>query len=307
MLIKALSEDQSAVIVAIEARALIQEISDRLLPYPPALRHLAQAIIGAGLLQGLSDWEDDEKLELQWSTVGPFGSLCADVLGSGKVRGSLANLRPDVFDFEQGLGSGLLQVRRRSLGGVTTTGLVEAKGNVVEDLLSYLKESEQKYCSLQIHIQIEWDQEAENKGTSQPFKIVDAVGYLIHILPQDSEVQQSAFVELWKQRMNIMGPLSEWAIPKDSSEATKFMIELLTVGSKPKMSSPKSIMLYCTCNEERAKRAIALLNSDDRKSILLDSNENTIDLKCEFCGKNYRIAGDEVGDDGDLDAGKDAG
>jgi len=293
-LLKALSEDKSAVIVAVEARALIQELGKRLGAFPPPLKHLGLGLLGASLVHALSDLQDNEKLELQWRTAGNFGHLCADVLGSGRLRGTIGQPRAEVFNFDEGLGAGLLQVRRSRKKGVPTTGVVQAKGSVVEDIVQYLQDSEQKPCALNLHVKIEWDEEAEKRGEETPFRVVQAVGYLIHVLPQDTDATRDAYADLWAQRMKVMGPLSEWAIPENSKAALRFMVDLLTVGSKPSLSKVQPLNLYCTCNEDRAKRALALLSPRERNSLLEEeATKENIELKCEYCGETYLIAVDE--------------
>jgi molecular chaperone Hsp33 len=291
--IKALSEDHSAVIVAVEGRELVSELGRRLKAFPASLRHLGQALLGVTLLQAMSDAMDDEKIELQWHTPGAFGNLYADSLGTGRLRGTIQEPQAEIFDFSEGLGEGLLQVRRTKPGGVTTTGLVEARGSVAEDLVSYLQDSEQRSCGMRLNVKIERDLEVEARGDERPFKVTQAAGYLVHVLPQNDEKTKEAFLQLWHQRMNVMGPLSEWAIPADSEEALRFMIHLLTVGSKPQYEKPVSLGIYCTCSEERAKRALALLSPRDRKDLTPDDKSaKPIDLTCEYCGRTYLIGAD---------------
>ena len=291
--VKALAEDRSAVIVAVEARELVAEVGRRLKAFPTSLRHLGQALLGVTLIQAMSDGEDNEKIELQWHSPGAFGNLYADSLGTGRLRGTIQEPRAEVFDFSEGLGQGLLQVRRTKPGGITTTGLVEALGSVAEDLVAYLQDSEQRSCGMRLNVKIERDLDAEARGEERPFKVTQAAGYLVHVLPQNDEKKKQELLQLWHQRMKVMGPLSEWAIPADSEEALRFMIHLLTVGSKPQYEKPVPLGIYCTCSEERAKRALALLSPRDRRDLSPDTEtKEPIDLMCEFCGRTYLIEAD---------------
>jgi molecular chaperone Hsp33 len=292
--IKALSEDNSAVIIAVEARELVAEVGRRLKTYPVSLKHLGQALVGVTLLQAMSDTDDGEKLELQWHAAGLFGHLYADSLGSGRLRGTIQKPQAEVFDFNEGLGAGLLQVRRTKPGGVTTTGLTESTGSVAEDIVTYLQDSEQRSCGMRVHVKIERDLEAEARGDAFPFRVTQAAGYLVHVLPQTDAAKKEAYMQLWHQRMNVMGPLSEWAIPENSQEALNFMVHLLTVGSKPEYFEPVPLRLYCTCSEDRAKRALALLSADEKQGLSVEQGNasDAIELKCEYCGRSYLIAAD---------------
>jgi molecular chaperone Hsp33 len=294
--VKALSEDRSALIVAVEAREMVGELGRRLRAFPPSLRHLGQGVIGATLVQAMSDTDENEKLELQWRVAGAFGHLYADVLGTGRLRATIHRPQAEVFDFSEGLGAGLLQVRKTQPGGLTTTGLVEAEGRVAEDLVKYLLDSEQRSCGIRLNVKIERDLEAESRGDPFPFRVTQAAGYLVHVLPQNDPAQREAYVQLWHQRMGVMGPLSEWALPENSDEAVHFMVDLLTVGSKPQYFATAPIDLYCTCSEDRAKRALTLLSPRERRDLAtadaLQTSSDKVEVTCEYCGQAYRIAVD---------------
>ncbi len=91
-----------------------------------------------------------------------------------------------------------------------------------------------------------------------------------------------------------MGSLSEWALPESPDEAVKFMIHLLTVGSKPQYFQTRPLELYCTCSEERAKRALTLLTPRERNELSDKSGEEnpSFEITCEYCGQSYRIGAD---------------
>jgi len=46
----------------------------------------------------------------------------------------------------------------------------------------------------------------------------------------------------------------------------------------------KELKLYCTCSEERAERAVALLQSPGQPD---DEGPHTV--RCEFCGVTYKV------------------
>ncbi len=289
---KSLSEDQSAVIVAVEARALVEDISKRISAFPPAMKHLGEAVLAAALMYALGDTSEEEKLELQWKCAGPFGHLYADMLGAGRVRATIQNPRPEVYDFNHNLGAGLMQARRVKGDFPANTGIVKSVGVVGEDVVSYLRDSEQKDCLLSIYVKIEWDKEAEARGALRPFKVVRADGFLINILPQSDASKKEDYISLWKQRIGVGGPLDEWAMPTDSSEALRFIFHILTVGSKPTLYKKESLSFDCTCSEDRAKRALSLLSVREKAEMSKNDEGITLDvlpITCEYCGNVYRI------------------
>jgi redox-regulated HSP33 family molecular chaperone len=291
-IVKALSEDQTVVIVSLEARSLVQELAERLGAYPPSIVHLGQACLGALLLQALTDTDEDEKVELQWNCAGPFGHLYADALGTGRVRATIHKPQAEVQSLHESLGVGVLQVRRLSRDGTPKgTGIVTAQGRVAEDLVDYLDKSEQRSCGMNLSVQVAWDQEAADAGRA-PFKVSEATGYIVHVLPQEREGLKQQLLEGWHERMRVMGPLSSWAIPEDSTTAAEHILSLLTVGSKPKIHLKKGVELFCTCSSDRAERALALLTPRERQGLVSDEDKvsNTVTMTCEYCGVVYKLA-----------------
>lgn len=290
---KSLSEDKSALLVTVEARALVEDIAKRVKAYPPAIKHLGEGVVGAILLHALGDTSEEEKLELQWRASGPFGNLFVDVLESGNVRGTIQNPRPEVYDFNQDLGDGLMQVRRVKEKTLSSTGIVQSQGKVAQDLVDYLNNSEQKSCLMNLFVDIDWDDEAAKKGDPTPFVVRRAEGFLIHILPsQDPKIKLEDYIRLWMQRTDVAGPLSQWAVPEDSVEkAHAFMLHLLTVGSKPSAYGIEGVNFECTCSEQRAERALALLSERERDH-LAEENEGKekVEIRCEYCGEQYDVA-----------------
>lgn len=300
---KAVAEDGSAVIATVEMSKIVDEVARRVKAFPPATKHMGEALIASALLRALGDTSEDEKVELQWKCVGSFGSLYADALPAGGFRASIQTPQPEVFDFEQNLGPGLMQVRRMRAGTPAYTGIVKSDGDVKDDVLGYLLQSEQKTCLLETHVHIEWDKEAEAAGNELPFKVVRADGVLIHILPQSQKGLLEQYVKLWEQRKSVCGPLATWGIPADSKQAVKFMTQLLTVGSKPSFVQEESLSFQCTCSAERAENALKLMDEADGKSAEKNSEkqsekkskkkpekkpEKQTEIRCEFCGTTYR-------------------
>jgi redox-regulated HSP33 family molecular chaperone len=284
---KALSEDKTAVISAIDLTPVVQEMLDRCDDFPASLNHRAQACLGALLLQSLSDTDENEKFELQWHSTGDFGNLFADALGTGRIRSTIQRPKAEVASLKVSLGPGVLQIRRSLGTALKSNGLVQSKGWVAQDLVAYLRQSEQRNCGLNLHVGFE-----EQSG-QEKLKVQAAVGFLIHVLPVDHQMHSSSdpleLSELWDHRMKIMGPLSEWKLPSDPQASTQSMIEWLTVGSKPLALQSYPIGLYCTCSEERAARAVGLLTPREKNWMLKDHNEEVFEVNCEYCGAVYKL------------------
>ena len=206
---KCISKNNEAVVYALDATALVQESMERLQCWPPATKHVGQAMMAAILLQALTDAEDNETVALQWSSDGPFGHLFTEARNYGQVRGTIQHPRPNVADFETGLGPGIMQVRR-SRGRLSRNSVVRSAGDVSTDIVEYLEKSEQRSCGLNLSVQIEW-----NEDSSSKFQVRSALAYLIHILPQPDEQKMNAALLRWDRQMHALGPISRWLLPAD--------------------------------------------------------------------------------------------
>ncbi len=293
---KVLSEDKTAVISAVDLTPILQSRVDQTDDFPASLNHLGQGCLGAVLLQSLSDTDENEKVELQWQSTGPFGNLYADALGTGRIRGTIQKPKAEVASLKVSLGPGIFQVRRSQGKDLKSTGLVQSTGRVAQDLVAYLRQSEQKICGLNLHVGMEMS-EKENR-----LIVSGAVAFIIHVLPSEGSKMESAELsELWEHRMRVMGPLNEWKLPDAPEESTRSMIEWLTVGSKPLPLRSYPIAAYCTCSEERAARAVGLLTTREKNWILSGEgkpsekkNSETVEINCEYCGAVYKLSRENI-------------
>lgn len=282
---KVLSENGEAVVYALDATHLVQESMERLQAWPPATKHLGQAMMAALLLQSLSESEDNETISLQWMGDGPFGHCYAEARNYGESRATIQNPRPPVTDYETGLGAGLLQVRR-ARGGAATTSVVTSTGSVSEDIVEFLEKSEQKNCGINLSVQIDWDETDRTR-----FRVVEARAYMIHILPQPTEQKLNDALVRWNRQMLTLGPISRWQLRED--QATLDMLRLITGEPEPKLVMTQRVAFSCNCSEDRAARALALLETQEEKEGVFQPVAAT-EIRCEYCGRTYTLGSAEA-------------
>jgi molecular chaperone Hsp33 len=284
-LIKAVAENGEAVVYALDATDLIQESMVRLNAWPPATKHLGQGMMAALLLQALSDAEEKDSLSLQWMCEGPFGHCYAEAKNYGESRGTILHPRPNVQDYETTLGEGVLQVRR-SRAGFATTSVVASVGDVSADIVEYLEKSEQKNCGINLSVQIDWNEE----GAVVPFKVRSALAYLVHILPQPTEQKFNDALVRWNRQMLDLGSISRWSLREN--QLTLDMLRLITGEEEPTVVMNQSVRFRCNCNEDRAARALALLETQEESEGLVLIPET--EIRCEFCGRTYTVASEKA-------------
>ncbi|RZA05158.1 MAG: Hsp33 family molecular chaperone HslO [Proteobacteria bacterium] len=279
-LLKSISASKEVVIYALDATDLVQESMERLSSFPTATNHVGQAMMASVLLQALSDSEENETFSLQWMCPGPFGHVYAESRNYGEVRGTIAEPQAAITDYATGLGEGLLQVRRAK-GPIATTSVVKAKGSISLDVVEYLEQSEQKNCGIGLSVQVGWADEAKTQ-----FKVTQAWGYLVHVLPQDTEEKMNAVLLRWDRQMEALGPVSQWGLRPDHT--TLDMVRLLSSEADPKIVMNQRVIFSCNCSEDRAARALALLETQEQKEGVQLVTPVT-EIRCEFCGRIYKV------------------
>ncbi len=279
---KTLNSRGEVLIIAVEARALLQSQMDRIKATPSAMIHLGQAMMSALLLQGLTDPSDNDKVQCAWLVKGDFGHLYAEAMGTGRVRGTLGNAQAGAELLGKALGPGLLQVRRHH-AGTLATGMIESTQQVSTDLVEFLEKSEQRLCGTNLSVKVEWDEAKAQAGYALPFFIKSAHGFLVHVLPQESDLRKVQVMQSWDAQIRVLGAISQWKLSDEPAAATNEMIEMLAMEQDLPSIYAGDVELYCTCSEERAARALALVEASD------GATPEAPTVRCEFCGSVYVV------------------
>jgi redox-regulated HSP33 family molecular chaperone len=310
---KALSRDKNILVVAVDAREVVEELLLRQQLMPPSLIHVGQAALGALLLQALTDPEENQRVEFQWKAQGPFGNLYAEALGTGKVRATIGHPQAEVDRLDEPLGEGILQVRRFTPPSNAYSGIVSSSGKVGTDLVEYLERSEQKSCGVSLSVQVGYREsqdppalEGSPSGRIQsPFYVKRALGFLVHVLPQPSEAAHLQLMASWDRFLSDLGPLSQWVLTDGTpEESTKAIVDMLLPphGSSTPIYAGQTLF-SCNCSEDRALRALALAREAERSdgekarakgetpapSVAVELPDGSIEVTCEFCGTSYRL------------------
>lgn len=271
-----MSHDQSVVFSFVDATETVNESLKRVGCLPPAGIHLGQALLSCVLMQSIYGEKHKNKLSMQWSVDGSFGNLFVDTSDTGGVRGTVSH--PQFFGgkLNESLGKGILQVIRESTNASQVhkqTGIVDSKGDVVSDTLGYLHQSEQRHCAMNVWIQFDTD--------SDELRLKSAWGYLVELLPMDDVLKRDMIAIFWEEKFKELGNMSKWNI--DPKDPTTSMAQI-TLGSFGKEVSQKQVAFECTCNEQRAERALVFANQKDQ-----DHYQDKAQVTCEYCGQVYDI------------------
>jgi len=225
----------------------------------------------------------EQTVQVTMNGDGPLRGVVAIASGKGEVRGYVGNpsLGGD-FLLTEAIGKGSVQIVKshpdwpRPYNGIT-----EIKhGDIDRDMGLYLAESEQRSCALAAATSV------------NGILCTAAGGYLVERLPDcDDDTMKQVELNLATLVQKDGGDalpanlLQSGVTPMDICE-----ILLHGLGMEPlQQIEPK---LICECTEDRLFRALRLLPKEEVDSIL--ENQEQIEARCQFCGKEYRMGPDEV-------------
>lgn len=286
-ILKCYALDKKAMITIINSKNLVEQISKIHTTTRTTLAALGKVATMAAMMGHTMSKYEQENVTIQISGNGPIGRiLCVTKIEDkiAKVKISAKDLGIDLPLDENGkedvswvVGNvGYLNViRQNTLTNKNYNGLVPlVNGNISEDFCSYYEKSEQKLTLIDIDIKIE-----ENH-------VVQAGGYMINFMPGST---QKDIIQVQDSIKNIGGIIELFEEEKSLEEISKKItsdenIEILEKDLKASY--------FCDCSRERFKNNLKTLTKSELDEIF-DTDE-TINVKCEFCNKEYDLTKDEI-------------
>ncbi len=247
---------------------------------------IATAALGrlmtAGLMMGSMMKGEDNLLTLKINGDGPMRGVLVTANANAQVKGYV--YEPEVIlpanalgklDVGGAIGKGTLSVIK-DLGlkepYVGQTALVS--GEIAEDLTYYFAVSEQVPSSVALGVLMNRDNTVRRAG-----------GFLLQLMPGTKEEVIAALEERLSGIRSITAMLDTGMTPEE------ILFELLgDMGLRCNGRQPVSY--HCDCSRERVGRAILSIGRVELEKMLAEGEP--IEVGCQFCGKKYRFALDEV-------------
>jgi molecular chaperone Hsp33 len=284
-LVRTLSADGSLSVRAVVARNVVAEAAERRPLAPTSLSALGRVLVGAVLLgtgSSAGQEDDGETLQLQFRGDGPIGMVVAICDSTGRVRGTVSNpaadlpLRDGHPDVAGAIGVGVLSVvRNRPSWREPYRGTVPlVSGEVAKDLTLYLTESEQTPSAVGLGVAV------DASG-----RVAAAGGFLVQTLPGASEDAVT------RMEHNVLSLPSTTALLLEGVSADG-LADLLLAGLGAGDRHRSMPVFHCPCSRDRALRTLVLLGRREMNEII-DSGAPQ-EVCCEFCGRRYELAGDEI-------------
>lgn len=280
-IVRAIAGDASVVCSAIYGKdivAKIEEIHGTSAVVTAALGRLA---LGTSLL-GFGLKGQDDSVTVRFDGNGPTGMLICVADSYGNVKADVMNpvveLAPNA--------AGKLDVR----GAVGTDGTISVikdmglkepycgqvpivSGEIAEDITNYLAVSEQVPSVCALGVLVNADLSVKNAG-----------GFLIQVLPfaSDEIITQ---IEKNIQSMQSVTKLMEEGLTCED-------IALMALeGLEPNVLDDFQVDYKCDCSRERTEKVLISIGREQLEEL---ASEGGTEVKCNFCGKNYKFTASEL-------------
>lgn len=282
MLTRAISEDGSVVVCAIDSTDIVAEIEKI---------HTTSAVVTAALgrlttaasMIGYSLKGGDDTLTLRINGGGPSGSLIAVSNSKGNVKSYVENPIVEIplnqygkLDVKGAVGTdGFLSV-------IKDMGLKEpyigqipiVSGEIAEDITSYYALSEQTptVCGLGVLV-------------NPDLTVRAAGGYIISLLP----FAPDEIIDIIEENIKNVPSVSAMI---DQKMTTLEIVNLLLKGLNPNILEETTTKYLCDCDKERVERALISIGKDELVK-MRDEQEQT-EVCCHFCNKKYHFNKDDI-------------
>jgi molecular chaperone Hsp33 len=279
---KFLTSDLTVRASSVVATRVVDEMRSIQNSYPIATVAVGRAMVGALLMA--SHLKNNQELSLYFQGNGPLGRVFAQANYEGGVRGYSNNpqlqapIEGPQIEIGGAIGIGLLTVTHHlpSGGHEPHRGTVIIRtGEVGDDIAFYLQQSHQipSVVALGVHLNTYGRVEA-------------AGGILIELMPGHDENTISKI----EKRVRSAPPISKRIL--EGATANDLISEYLADFELMELEHPYPISYHCQCSYDRVLRSLVLLGADDLDELIID--EKPVDVGCEFCGRRYEVAKDDL-------------
>lgn len=239
-------------------------------------------LLTAASLMGVMLKNEEHSITLRLQGDGPAGLLIAVTDGLGNVRGDVEN--PVVEIPLNGLGK--LDVagavgRNGSLSVVKDLGLKDpyigqvpiVSGEIAEDITHYYAVSEQTptVCALGVLV-------------NPDLTVKAAGGFLAQLLPGAAE-------DIDRLEQNI-GKLSSVTKLLTDGVSAEDICRMVLEGFEPQILETVKTEYRCSCSRQRVERALISIGKEDLRQMM--EEEESVEVNCHFCGKQYRFSREDL-------------
>lgn len=247
--------------------------------YPTSAAALGR-VLSVGVLMGSMLKRADEKIDIQINGGGPIGTIMVEAYGDGRVKGFCGDNEIYLkYNSNNKLAVGLavgtdgyLKVSKNmGLKNIFTSQVALQTGEIGDDFAYYYAVSEQVPSLVSVGVLVNPD-----------YSICAAGSIIIQLMPNHTE-EDIEYVETIQKQLKPVSTLIN-----EGHSLEEILHSLFEDG---KVLEERDVYFGCDCSKERFMKGLLTLNKKDLDEILEDE---TIEVKCEFCNKTYEISSSDV-------------
>lgn len=198
--------------------------------------------------------------------------MIADSHPSGDTRGMIQK-SDDTGDIDLGPGATLRLMRSMPDGRLNqgVVGIPDDNGTISGGLMSYLQVSEQVVSMVAVGTDVDPTGAVSRAG-----------GYLVQLLPGADR----GLLTVMTERLYEYQTMAPWL--SKSEFGAQWLLDELLYGIAYTPLETRTVRFHCWCDELRVVAALSRLPRQDIEQ--LHGSGETLEIGCEYCGKQYRIA-----------------
>lgn len=281
-IIKCYALNKKALVTVANTTNLIEQIKNIHDLTPTTSAVLGRVATMGTIMAHTSMKDENENITIQINGDGQMEKIiCVSSLEGKKSKIKIYSKNPKVelplkengkIDVSGAIGTtGYLNViKENKITNKSYNGLVPlVSGEIAEDFTQYYAKSEQKPTVVALGVLVNKD------------GIKSAGGYMINLMPEATEED---IIKL-ENAVNNADSISKML---EDNKSLEEIAKLITSDQEIEILEDSLETEYnCDCNEDRIKRGIILLNKEDFEEIF--KYEDKINVKCEFCNKEYNF------------------
>ena len=279
-LIRVLTSNQEVRALAVKSTEVVAQAQDLHQTSPVATAALGRTLTG-GLLMANMELSGSE-ISLTIAGSGPLKKIIVHANQDGEVRGYVKNPQVDIeineqgkLDVAQAIGAGKLTVEKDlGLKDPYRGEIALVSGEIAEDLTYYFTNSEQIPSSVGLGVLVDKDLSVQAAG-----------GFVVQVLPKASD-------ETIEQLEKNIAKLQEVSKIIDEGNSPRELLELVLSGFDFEVIDEQEVEFKCKCDRDRIEGLISGLGAEELRETI--EQEGQVEIRCQFCGRQYRFSEAEV-------------
>ena len=281
-LIRCITSDGAVMATAIDSTEIVAE-AERLHKTSAVVTAALGRLLTAASMMGNMLKGKNDTITVKIDGKGPAGAITAVADSKGFVRGYAVNPVVEIplkengkLDVSGAVGThgNVFVIKDLGLKEPYNGFVPIVSGEIAEDITSYYATSEQIPTVCAFGMLVNPDLTVKNAG-----------GYIIQLLPAADEGTISRLEENLKTARPVTEQLDEG---KDILDIVRSVLE----GFRVEVLDENEVGYKCRCSRERTEKTIASLNTSELEGIA--NEEETVEIKCSFCGKSYVFSREEI-------------